>query len=248
MKGFLRLRDLENVTSQNIDVPKILKEAYNFKATGILRGIRFRKLFFKVYEDIKKLQNTDVSIVEYKKCAIKKPNHIEEITYAAMMRLQSLMSKQNEMDLSELIGEIIATSCYSANHKKDFNKNSNSYASFKQRILNQPIVEMFGIYNWIVKSTTKSNEDWQQRFFSVEVEDPDYEQAGGNRMSQFNVLNTIKKICQDFNRTDEQAWQMPFFMVQNNNYEAASKAYTQFQMSRLKEIKMRAERDRQNAY
>jgi hypothetical protein len=49
----------------------------------------------------------------------------------------------------------------------------------------------------------------------------------------------------DFNVTDNEAWQKPFFLVQVNNYEAASKAYTQEQMSELKEIKMRSQRDQQ---
>jgi hypothetical protein len=89
----------------------------------------------------------------------------------------------------------------------------------------------------------KYNKIWQRNFDSVEVIDDDYEQAGGpERMSQFNALTTLKKICKDFNRNDEQAWQMPHYMVQTNNYSDACYSFTQSEMSRLKEIRMRQKR------
>ena len=74
---------------------------------------------------------------------------------------------------------------------------------------------------------------------SVHVEDKDFEQAGGNRMSQFNVINTIKMLCRDFNCTDSEAWQKSYALSQTNSYEAASRNFTQDQMRMLKEVKMK---------
>lgn len=247
MKGYIRLMDLENVSSENVDIPELMIGAYGYKSKSVLRAILSQKLFKKVYNDINKVRSTDVSKIAFKECSIAKPDNIEKISYSAMMNLSRLFSQKSNLPLSEHLSEIIATSCFSANVKNDFDTESKQYKYFKNKILNSPIVEMFGLYNWIVKSYEKSNKEWEERFFSVEVEDPDYELAGGKRMAQFNVLNTLKKICVDFNRNDKEAWQMPFYMVQMNNYEAASKAYTQHQMSLLKEIKMKSERDKQNS-
>ena len=246
MEKFIRLRDLENVSSENVDVPKIISKAYGFKYKNFLSYFKMRKLISKVNGHINKVRATDVSKIAFKECNIKKPDNIEKITYSAMMNLSGLLSKKENVSLSELIAEIISTSCYSANIEKDFDTETNSYRHFKNRVLDSNILEMFGIYNWIIESFEKSNDSWEERFFSVEVEDPDYDLAGGQRMAQFNVLNTLKKICNDFNRNDKEAWQMPFYMVQMNNYESASSSFTRHQMSTLKEVKMRAERDKQN--
>jgi hypothetical protein len=247
MKGFIRLKDLENVSSENVNIANLMHEAYGFKNKGIFKAFRFMKIWKQVNHDTNLVRATDVSKIAFKECCIAKPSHIEKITYSAMMELNGLLSREHNVPLSEVIADIISTACFSENIKEDFDTESKQYLYFKNRILNSPILEMFGLYNSIIEEVQKSSEDWEEKFFSVEIEDPDYEQAGGQRMAQFNVINTLKKICKDFNRNDKEAWQMPFYMVQHNSYESASKNFTQQQMTTLKEIKMRSERDRQSA-
>lgn len=248
MKKFIRLRDLENVVSEKVDMKNLMDEAYGFENKGIFRAFKLVKVFKQVKHDLEIVRATDVSKIAFKECFIKKPDHIEKITYSAMMELNGVLHKEHDIPLSEIIAKVIATTCFSENHIQDYNSETRAFKNFQNRILNSPLLEMFGLYNWIMKSFKESNDSWEEKFFSVEVEDPDYELAGGKRMAQFNVINTIKKTCKDFNRNDTEAWQMPYYMVQMNNYEAASSAYTQSQMTMLKESKMRTERDRQSGH
>ena len=105
---------------------------------------------------------------------------------------------------------------------------------------------MFGLYNWIVRNLTTSAEDWNKRFFSVEVSDQDYETAGGHRMAQFNVITTIKSICEDFNLPFKEAWQLSYNLIQTNSYAKATQNHIQDQMRILKEGKMNAKRGNNN--
>lgn len=246
MEGYIKLKDLENVSSHNVDMSKIMVDSYGFKNSGVFRSLRFTRCFHKVFADVNKVRGVDVSKVELKECSINVPENIEMIPYAAMMNIHTLLSNNN-LILSELVANIVASACFSSNVKQPFESECIYYSWFVKKVLNQPILEMFGIYNWVVKAIKDSGEKWDKLFFSVEVEDQDYKIADNGRGAQFNVINTIKKTCQDFNVTEKMAWQMPFMIVQVNNYEGASKAYTQYQMSKLKEIKFRAERDRQNS-
>jgi hypothetical protein len=247
MDNKIRLKDLELVAAKEVDIPKIMKEIYGYKNKGVFRAIRLRKLFPKVFSQVNEIRALNVTDIVYNDtCSIKKPKNIDRITYSAMMRLNSIISDGDRV-LSEVIADIIATTCFSEHFPKiDFDSDSMEFKEFKNVVSNSPLKEMFGLYNTIHIELKELNESWQEKFFSVEVKDEDYEKAGGQRMNQFNVINTIKKVCLDFNVTDNEAWQKPFFLVQVNNYEAASKAYTQDQMSKLKEIKMRSERDRQS--
>ena len=244
---YIRLRDLETVVSEKVDIPKLMTEAYGFKKKGLLRSVRFTKCFYKVFADVNEVRSIDISKVELKPCGINVPTNIERIPYASMIHLQMLLKNENTTPLSELVAKVVSTVCFSSNVKQPFDTESIYFNWFTQKVLSQPIVEMFGIYNWICKSVIESDKKWDERFFSVRVDDEDYLLADNGRMAQFNVINTIKKSCQDFNVTEKDAWQLPFIMVQTNNYEGASRAFTQHQMSRLKEAKMKAERDRQNA-
>ena len=100
-----------------------------------------------------------------------------------------------------------------------------------------------GLFNWITKSLEESITMWNDRFSSVALDDPDYDQAGGDRMGQFNVVNTIKGICNDFNLPFEKAWLMSYNLVQTNNYSQATASRIQDDLRIYKEAKLKAQRN-----
>ena len=114
----IRLRDLENISSKNPDILKILDEAYGVKNKGILSYFSMRKGLKLIKKDIDELLKVDISKVAFIECEIKKPKHIETIPYVAMLHLQTLLQKKSEDTvLSVLISEIISTVCFNSNNK-----------------------------------------------------------------------------------------------------------------------------------
>ncbi len=174
-------------------------------------------------------------------CKIKFPAHVDHISFRAMMELQGL-STQGHRPVNELILDTITIVCYGESTELDYDSNSSSFKRFKQRVNDQPLIYMMGLHNHISNQLIASQKAWQERFDSVDVDDPDYHQAGGERMAQFNVINTVKSICADFNVSYDKAWQMPYALTQTNSYAKASYAYTQSNMQKLKEIEMEAKR------
>jgi hypothetical protein len=143
MKGYIRLIDLENVSKQNVDIKQILVSSYGYKDKGFFKKIRMKKLLKKVYADLNKVRQCDISKVEFVECDIKKPMAIDFIPYCAMMRLVNLMTKKENVDLSDLVADIIATVCFKEHYPKhDFKESDYRYKWFKQRILNSPLIEI----------------------------------------------------------------------------------------------------------
>ena len=160
------------------------------------------------------------------------------------MELQSLLGAANQdSEMVEVATQAIAIVCYSENHKGDYISDGEQFKKFKQKILNSDLKQMFGLFNWIVEDTQRSTDDWNQRFFSVELKDPEYEQAGGSRMSQFNVIMSIKSICADFNLPFKDAWQLSYNLVQTNSYAKATQNHIQDNMRQIKEAKFNAKRN-----
>lgn len=240
----LRLKDLDNVTQQDVNYSVIMKEVLGFNNYWIGRKAVFKKKFMEAYHLVKYMQNVNPKLQEYtEKCGIKKPSSIDNISFKAMMELQATLNNGGDKSIQDVMIEVITIACYSENIEGDYLSDSDEYTRFRKRVSESPMIHMFGLYNWIDESLTRSNTDWEQKFLSVQVEDKDYELAGGHRMSQFNVINTIKCLCQEFNCTYDSAWQMSYALTQVNSYEKASRNYTQDQMRKIKEVKMKRERD-----
>ena len=86
------------------------------------------------------------------------------------MEIQALA--QDENDMQDYIANIISKACFSENYKVDYSSNIDEYKEFKKLILNSSLIDMMGIYNWVVKAIGASNIEWKKRFLSVQVDDP----------------------------------------------------------------------------
>jgi len=240
----LKLRHLEAITQEKIDYASLMVDIYGYKNSWLGKKLMFLKLFSKTYSLVEELKDTDPAKIEFdpEVCNIKCPQNIDTITFAAMMEIHSLMDSKQNRDIGDLMAEQIAIACYSENNEGNFDKDTLEYKNFKTHIDNSPAISMIGLYNHIYRQVLASAKMWQERFLSVQVEDKDYENAGGKRMGQFNVITTIKNSCNDFNVSYEQAWQLSYALTQTNSYSRATEAHIQKRMSDIKEERMKRER------
>jgi len=240
----LRLIDLDNVSSNKPDIAIIMTEIIGYNNFYIGRKYRFRKAFRKAYFLLREARNINPkNVLMDNRCKIKVPDVIDNITFRAMMELKSILGGNlSKNSYSEYMALIITVACYSENNNGEYSSSSIKFKRFYNRIMQSPLWQMVGIFNHIESEVLKSNLEWEKRFLSVAVDDEDYEKAGGNRMQQFNVINTIKNVCNDFNLSYEKAWQISYSLTQTNSYAKATANHIQEQMRILKEIKMKASR------
>lgn len=238
-----KLKHLDEISKKEIDHARLMSELIGYEDTWYNRLYHFIKSYRKIQALMQYLNNLDLRKIELNpNIKIIKPDHIDNITFAAMMKIQMLMANPGDRSVPDLMCELIALACYSSNASHDFDTDTLSYKSFKHRVWNTSAIDMAGLYNWISGELTESKNIWQKRFFSVQVDDKDYEQAGGNRMDQFNVITTIKHLCNDFNVTEEQAWQLSYALSQTNSYAKATYGHIQDGMAKIKERRMKQQK------
>lgn len=240
----LRLIDLENISQPEVDYSKIMIEVLGYRNPLIGRKYVFEKKFKQailLVEEAKQIVIKDIQWTE--DCVIKRPNSIDNITFRAMMEIQALLSSNHGKSVTQLMIEMISIACFSENVKEDYSSNTQSFKDFTHKVSQCNLIHMLGLYNWIDKELEQSALRWEKLFLSVQLEDKDYEMAGGSRMKQFNVLLTVKSLCQEFNCTYDQAWQMSYALTQTNSYAKACQGFTQDQMRRIKEARMKQTRD-----
>jgi hypothetical protein len=239
----LKLRHLNKMDKGGMDTHELIENLSGHKNSWLNRKIFYKKLYKEAFATMLFFSKLDFLKVELNpNNLIKLPNSIDEISFAAMMKIQVAKSNLGTKTTSELICEIIALACYKANTPYDFDTDSRHYKSFKNRVWNSSALDMVGLFNWVSEALDTSTKTWNERFFSVQVDDKDYEQAGGNRMDQFNVITTIKHLCTDFNVTEDQAWQLSYVLSQTNSYAKATYGHIQNEMTKIKERKMKQQR------
>lgn len=239
-----KLKHLDLITGDNINYMKLMTEMFDYKHTRFNRVFNYRRKFKQMFSFIKHFQKLKPEELEYKDSyKIKKPTSIDEVTFIAMMELNMFFGNEenDKKPIGEIMTEVISIACYSANVNKDFDIDSYSFEKFKILIKNEPAYQMIGLYNWVEKSMKESNKLWGQLFFNVEVADKDYDNAGGARMKPFNVINSIRSICEDFNLPYKDAWQMTYSVTQANSLSKSTAAHIQDSMAKLKEARMRAQ-------
>lgn len=237
----IRFKHLEGLTSGKPDYVGIMVDVLGFNNRRLGRRRVFNWKFKQAFNLVEQMKTIDIKKVEENPdCKIKRPSNVDNISYMAMMEIQTL--SLSEGTLIDSMAELITKVCYCEYTDKDYSSESKEYADLKTRVLNSPMLDAIGLYNWITKALEDSNKLWSTRFFEVEVSDPDYDNAGGQIMAQFNVINTIKAICNDFNVDFDKAWQMSYGIVQSNSLAKATANYVQEQMRKIKEAKMRSER------
>ena len=160
-----------------------------------------------------------------------------------MMELQAILGAEVEHNVQDRIAKVIAVSTFEVNNKVDYISEGEPFDKYLNKVLNQDLIHMMGLFNWIVDAVQESSKTWDERFLSVHLDDEDYERASGDRMAQFNVINTIKSICSEFNVPFKEAWLMSYNLVQTNSYNNATAAKIQDDVRILKEIKLKAQKN-----
>lgn len=243
----VKFKYLQGIVDGDVDYPSIMTEVFNFKNNRIGRKLVFAWKFKKSYQLIKSIEDIDPKTIEYSEsCRIKRPKSIDYISYKAMLQAQALSGNPNDLPIVDLMTELIAIVCFEENHKSRFDTDSKEFKNFKNHIKNSSMLEMLGLFNWIDKAIEDSTLLWEKRFMKVHIDDPDYLMAGGMELNNFNVINTLKTICRDFNITIDEAWQQSYALVQTNSLSQATANFVQEQMRLIKEARMRQQRNGSN--
>ena len=241
-----KLKYLDVITAEKIDYSYLLRDICGIEKWRWYHTLYFLKSYKSIYRETMKLRQLDVTKpITFDEYEIKRPESIDLITYAAMIELNSLLSPSvvTDREIGDLIAETITIACYSANNSEPFNSDSESYRDFKIRVENSDLVQMISLYQWINKSLEESIRVWNEEFSKVEISNPDYDQAGGARMRQFNVILTLQNTAKEFNVPYTEAWQVPYGMTQVSSLASATQAHIQHTMSQIIEDRMRRERE-----
>lgn len=240
----LRLKDLNKISGETPDVKGIMTDVVGHRKYWFLNKFIFGIALRKAMTLIKLGRDIDISKLDISKdCKILVPSNIDNITFRAMIELQSVIGNSNEdSDPVEIMSSVIAITCYSENVNKYYDSECEEFKLFKKRILNEPMEHMVGLYNFIHKIARSSQLEWKKRFMSVEVKNEDSKKAGIDRMQQFNIIITIKTLCADFNCNYDEAWQTSYALSQTNSYAKATYDHIHENLRILKEHKMKAER------
>ena len=227
MKDRFKLKHLDIILDEsNKDIATLMVDILDYKNSLFGKAKFFVKNFSKLKVITTELENMDFeSIPLNKNSHIKCPNSINEISYLQMLNLKGLIENETELSMSNYMANVIAIATYSENRSSLYKPDSKSFNLYIENLMNISMIDMIGLYTHILKDIEKTTKDWNERFMSVEVIDKDLEDAGGAGLSQFNVINTIKGICQDFNIDDEMAMYKSYSLVMTNSY---SKAYAGF--------------------
>jgi hypothetical protein len=240
----LRLKDLTKISGEVVDVPGVVSEVVGFRKKRFFNKYYFGIAIRKAMTLITVGRNLDLTTLSLSDdCKIKVPANIDNITFRAMVELQSVIGNSNEdSDVVDVMASVIAITCYSQNiNDKYYDSECDAFKEFKERILNEPMEHMVGLYNYITETTRVSQLEWKKRFMSVEIESEDMRQAGVSALQQFTIINTIKTMCADFNCTYDGAWQMSYAVSQTNSYAKASTDHVHENLRILKEHKMKAQ-------
>jgi len=243
----VKLKHLDIVSKEEFDIAGVMIHILGYKNSNVFtRYFNFLKVSKKATNLLNECRNVDVKKLELPNvCEIKVPKNIEDISFLAMLETRMNLNAFSNKEISDAICDVVSCVCFNENYKtKDFDSNSFAFKGFRYKVMNMHFCDAIGIYNWIVKELEKSDEVWEKLFFSVNTEDEDYTQASGGRMKQFNVIETIKNLCNDFNLSYKQAWQMPYKVTQMNSYSSATKAFVHKNMVEIKERKMKQKRGR----
>jgi hypothetical protein len=239
----VKLKHLSLFSKEEVEYAKIMTDVLGFPTKGIQKYLKFKKCFEKAYTICAGISQIDILKTDPpENSPIKKPTSIDDICFEARMEIEIITSRMNIGELHDNIAMVIALSCFEATTCKELVSESGSFRNFKLQILNEPLLDMIGVFNWIKKELVKSNDKWTKLFNEVDSVDPDFITAGGASLQKFNVINTIKSICKDFNMSYKDAWKMSYVVVQTKALEESTRAYVQSKMTKIKERRMKTRR------
>jgi len=249
MREKFKLKHLNILTQEDEskrDLSILMVDILDYKNSIFGKVNWFVKNFIKIkkiVEEVNEIDYTKIALNEDSN--IKRPSSINDISYLAMLDLQRVISQDSYGDISEHIAKVISIATHDENRETNYYNDSKlSNDRFQKILLEQPMFDMIALYNWILKEIEKVSLDWEKLFMSVQVIDKDLESVGAD-MSQFNVLNTIKSNCEDFNVSEKEAWGISYNLTMTNNYSKAYTSYIQEQIRIKQEAKIEARRQKQ---
>lgn len=250
MREKFKLKHLNILTEEDEskrDLATLMVDILDYKNSFFGKTKWFVKNFLKIKGIVSSINGIDYENISLNEnSSIKKPNSINDISYLAMLDLQRLINQDSDCDISEHMAKIISIATHDLNRSTKYHEDSSlSNEMFQKVLLEQPMFDMIALYNWILKDLEKTSKDWQKLFMSVEVIDKDLEAVGGSSLSQFNVINTIKSNCEDFNVSEKDAWGVSYNLTMTNNYSKAYVTYLQEQIRIKKESEIEAKRKKQ---
>jgi hypothetical protein len=235
----MELKFLTLLSTEQVDYKVLLQEKLGRKKLRWYHSFLFLRTLTELTKEVEVLRNLDPEKVkESTNCTITRPESVEMISYGAMIELQTLFQNGGDRGIGELITEQIAICCYESHTKKPFDSDTEDFAQFRKLVSEQEIVSMLGLHNWIHEKVEQCIEKWNNLFKEVRVYNQDWDNAGGEQMNKFNVLNTIRKICESFNVTYYQALQMPYGLTQATSLSDATQYAIQDRMRIAIEARM----------
>lgn len=245
MRDKLKLRHVDVLAEMGDDKKELLLlmlDVFGYKNTFFGRSRMYLNCLFKpsiLTQDITSIDYKDMELNE--DSHIVKPENIDSISYLAMLDLNGIYSSGSRENLSLYIANINAIATYEGNRISKYSMNSKSFKRYRDNLLELNLFDMMGLYNWVVDSLEESSNNWNERFLSVEVVDKNLASVGGDALHQFNVINTIKSICNDFNVSEKEAWHISYNLAMTNSYSKAYEGYLQDQIRIKQEAKMKAQ-------
>lgn len=225
------------------NVPKLMVEILNYKKSFFRKKAHFLNTFktmMRIIKEVRRREHTTYKLNE--DSPINSPDSVDEISYLAMLNLQGAIKQDSDSSIAQYISNVISIVTYTSTTGNDYKPDSEDFLNFKESIKEEPMSDMIGLYNWILEDFKRSNKDWGDRFFSVEVVDKDYDRAGGQELSQFNVINTVKTLCADFNTPEKDVWNFSYAMVMTNSYSKAYSTYITENIKKFKEAEIKKNR------
>jgi hypothetical protein len=249
MREKFKLKHLNILTEEDEskrDLSILMIDILDYKNSIFGKVKWFVKNFVKIKSIVEEVNAIDYTTIELNEdSSIKRPGSINDISYLAMLDLQRIISQDSYGDISEHIAKVISIATHDENRFTKYYDNSKlSNNSFQNMLLEQPMFDMIAIYNWILKEIEKTSKEWEELFMSVQVIDNDLESVGGD-LSQFNVINTVKSNCEDFNVSEKESWGLSYNLTMTNNYSKAYSNYLQEQIRIKQEAKIEARRKKQ---
>ena len=242
MVGDIKTKHLKLFIDERVDVANVMREVLGFNYKGLKKYLFFTKYFNKAYKLMNEMSGIDLQALPLKESWLRIPSDIDHIPLIARLTLESKVADLGSGDLIDNIVYIVALGCYYETTSKPLDVNSPYFREFKHRIYNTPFTAIIPIFNWIKRDLERSVNKWEGLFKQVEVLDKDYDLAGGFMMKKFNVINTIRNICQQLNVNKEDAWQVSYTITQTMALSDATSAYIQKRMTDIKENRMRQQR------
>lgn len=225
------------------NVPKLMVEILNYKKSFFRKKAHFLNTFktmMRIIKEVRRREHTTYKLNE--DSPINSPDSVDEISYLAMLNLQGAIKQDSDSSIAQYISNVISIVTYTSTTGNDYKPDSEDFLNFKESIKEESMSDMIGLYNWTLEDFKRSNKDWGDRFFSVEVVDKDYDRAGGQELSQFNVINTVKTLCADFNTPEKDVWNFSYAMVMTNSYSKAYSTYITENIKKFKEAEIKKNR------